>query len=420
MARSESSAVVVGRVRDLVDSGESVVETELGVVLVRGGLPGEQVRVRAEAARQGVRHGQLVEVLTASSARVEPACAVVDRCGGCPMMRLDLTAQRELKRERVLRALRSGGFDCEVALEPVGEGLGYRRRARLAFRRTAQRCLIGYRQGSGHQLVDVDDCPVLDRALNAALGQIRGQLAGALEGSGTLTLDSDDSGRVVVQLICDQPVGPAVYRAAEALASVAPICGVSLRVGTGAPASFADAQVRARASDARPLRAPGFSQANAEVNRRLSELVVELAQPSGARVLELYAGHGNFSVELAGSAAAFWAVEGDRAAAEACRENLAARGLSHARVLAQDVATLSLRERVDVVVLDPPRAGAKPLAALVERARAQRVVYVSCHMTTLARDLKALAPLGFRAERAHALDMFPQTAHIEAIVLLKK
>jgi 23S rRNA (uracil1939-C5)-methyltransferase len=163
-------------------------------------------------------------------------------------------------------------------------------------------------------------------------------------------------------------------------------------------------------------QAHGFSQVNAAVNQRLRELVSELAQPQESRVLELYAGHGNFSLGLSEHATQLLAVEGDTAAADACRKNLRARERTHAQVLASDVRALQLKERYDVVVLDPPRGGCPNLAALVQAARPQRVVYVSCHMTTLSRDLRALHAAGFVVDRVHALDMFPQTGHVEAVV----
>jgi 23S rRNA (uracil1939-C5)-methyltransferase len=415
--------VLEGRVRDVVDSGESVIETESGVVLVRGGMPGERVRVRIEEQRQGAQRGSLLEVLEASASRVVPVCKLAEQCGGCPLMALELDAQRALKAERLARALTNAGAPpgFAVQVENVGSSLGYRGRARLAFRRLAQRSLIGYRQHAGHQLVDVDVCVVLEPALQNALGSIRERLAPSLEGSGEIELAVRDDARVVAQIRCDAPVGAAMYAAAEALTrEPTPFAGVTLRIGDGAPARFGEIERALVASDRGVLHAPAgaFAQANSEVNRRLSELVVELAEPDGARVIELYAGHGNFSVALAARARAFWAVEGDPAAADACRKNLATRGFAHARVFAQDVGKLRFEERAEVVVLDPPRAGAKPLADIVRAVRASRVVYVSCHMTTLARDLKALCALGFRVERAHLLDMFPHTAHVEAVVRL--
>jgi 23S rRNA (uracil1939-C5)-methyltransferase len=415
--------VLEGRVRDVVDSGESVIETEAGILLVRGGLPGERVRVRSEEQRQGAQRGSLLEVLEASASRVVPTCKLVEQCGGCPLMALELGAQRALKTERLSRALKSvdTADALQVQLETVGSALGYRGRARLAFRKLAQRTLLGYREHAGHQLVDVDVCVVLEPALQNALQLLRERLAPSLEGTGEIELAVRDDARVIVSIRCDAPVSAAVYAAADALSRALPIAGVALRIGDGAPARFGELDRALSAFDGGVLHAPAdsFAQANAEVNRRLSELVATLAEPADARVLELYAGHGNFSVALAAHALTFCAVEGDIAAAEACRKNLAARGFANSRVVAHDVSRLSLDERADVVVLDPPRAGAKQLADIVRSVRATRVVYVSCHMTTLARDLKALAPLGFRVDRAHMLDMFPHTAHVEAVVRLR-
>ena len=144
------------------------------------------------------------------------------------------------------------------------------------------------------------------------------------------------------------------------------------------------------------------------------------AEASAARVLELYAGHGNFTCGLAAQAAQLTAVEGEAAAVEACRANLRARERVNARVMVADVRTLPLREHYDVVVLDPPRGGCAELSRLVAQSRAARVVYISCHMTTLSRDLRALQQAGFVVDRAHALDMFPQTGHVEAVVRMRK
>jgi 23S rRNA (uracil1939-C5)-methyltransferase len=155
---------------------------------------------------------------------------------------------------------------------------------------------------------------------------------------------------------------------------------------------------------------------NAAVNEQLTALVLSLAAPEGARVLELYAGHGNFTLGIAARAESLLAVEGDVAAAEACRQNLRVLGHKHARVLTADVRELTVRERYDVVVLDPPRGGCATLAGLAGQTRPQRVVYISCHMTTLQRDLRALHAAGYVADRVHALDMFPQTGHVESVV----
>lgn len=409
--------------RDVTDAGDAVVETSEGLVMVSGGLPDEQVRVRVVRSRAGVLHGSLLAVLSASPERVAAACSLAERCGGCPLMPLALSAQHALKARRVGRAVEGlGGPALQVSFESNGPSLTYRRRARLAFRRLGAALVLGYRAHGRSQLVDVAHCPVLTLPLQAALVQLREVLAPALTGSGEIELDGVSEAAVHVSVRCDVAVAPAAYRAAEALALRAPIVGVALAVADGAPACYGETPEAGIAHDGAPLwaKAHGFSQVNAAVNARLRELVLELAEPQDSRVLELYAGHGNFSLSLSAQASRLLAVEGDAGAVQACRANLRARDRAHAQVLLCDVRELSARERYDVVVLDPPRGGCPNLSELVQQARPQRVVYVSCHMTTLGRDLRALQAQGFRADRVHALDMFPQTGHVEAVVRMQR
>jgi 23S rRNA (uracil1939-C5)-methyltransferase len=426
--RSESrkgprDVVLEGRVRDVSDAGDSVIETEQGIVMARGALPGEQVRVRVTDSRRGVLRGAVLGISSASPDRIEPQCGLSERCGGCPLMALTLDAQRALKLERVRRAL-VGVCAAGVVtqLEERGAPFGYRRRARFAWKQVGRSVVLGYHAHGSRQLIDVAACPVLEPALAQALLAVRSVLIPLLTGSGEIELSALDSDHVFASVRCDAVLPPESYRAAETLACTPPVVSVALRMNDGAPARFGSIVGSARGLDGAPLLTPaeGFSQVNAAVNTRLGELVLELAEAPGARVLELYAGQGNFSIGLAAQAESLIAVESNQASASACRDNLRARGYERARVIASDVATARVPDRCDVIVLDPPRGGAPELAGLAVRTRAQRVVYVSCHMTTLARDLRALHAVGFEADRVHALDMFPQTAHVEAVVRMRR
>jgi 23S rRNA (uracil1939-C5)-methyltransferase len=409
--------VLEGRVRDVTDAGDAVVETERGIVMARGALPDERVRVRIDAARGGVLRGAVLAVLSPSPDRIQPDCVLSERCGGCPLMSLALGAQRRLKLERVERAV-SGlfGQPTAIQLEELGPAFGYRRRARFAFKQISRSVVLGYRAHASQQLIDVAQCPVLDPALAEALLGVRSLLVPVLAGAGEIELSTLEPGQVYVSVRAAAALPAESYRAAEALAARAPVVSVALRVADGAPARFGQAALDATQSAA----GDGFSQVNATVNARLQELVFELAETRAARVLELYAGQGNFTLGLAQHAESLIAVESNPASANACRERLRAHHCLQARVIASDVANARLPDRCDVIVLDPPRAGAAELAGLAVRARAQTVVYVSCHMTTLGRDLRALHAAGFVADRVHALDMFPQTAHIEAVVRMRR
>jgi 23S rRNA (uracil1939-C5)-methyltransferase len=417
--KQTNGSVLEGRVRDVTDAGDAVIETAQGLVFAAGGLPNEQVRVRVSGSRSGVLHGSVISVLAASPDRVEPACALTERCGGCPLMSLKLEAQHQLKAKRLARALDGlSEAPLSITVESHGSALGYRRRARLAFRKLGSGLVLGYHVHAQSQLVDVGSCPVLTPPLQAALGHVRELLGLVLAGSGEIDLDSSSETDVHVAIRSESTLLPAAYAAAQQLAQRSPIVGVGLSVAGGAPARYGVSESARLDADGALIESAvhGFSQVNAAVNARLRELVTELAEPQDSRVLELYAGHGNFTLGLAAHARQLLAVEGDVAAVEACRKNLRARERTHAQVIASDVRTLQLKERFDVVVLDPPRGGCQSLAALVQSARPRHVVYVSCHMTTLSRDLRALHAQGFVADRVHALDMFPQTGHVEAVV----
>ena len=407
--------------RDVTDAGDAVVETQGGLVLAPGGLPGEQVRVRVSGSRAGVLHGSVLSVLLASPDRVAAACGLAERCGGCPLMSLSLSAQHALKAKRVAHAIHGHGLSAQeppINVESHGPALGYRRRARLAFRKVGSGLVVGYRAHGQNQIVDVEACPVLTLPLQAALSQVRAHMYAVLAGAGEIDLDSLNDTDVHVAIRADAALAPEAYGAAGRLAGAAPIVGVALSVAGGAPARYGQEPAARQDRDGLPVEstAHGFSQVNAAVNARLRDLVVELAEPAGSRVLELYAGHGNFTLGLSAHAERLVAVEGDSAAVAACRSNLKARGRSQAQVQSADVRALQLKERFDVVVLDPPRGGCPSLAALVDAARPRRVVYVSCQMTTLSRDLRALHAKGFSVDRVHVLDMFPQTGHVEAVV----
>jgi 23S rRNA (uracil1939-C5)-methyltransferase len=148
--------------------------------------------------------------------------------------------------------------------------------------------------------------------------------------------------------------------------------------------------------------------------------VEELAQPERARALELYAGHGNLTFALA-SAASLVAIESDAAAVDALRAQLLERGFPHVQVRCADAAEGARGgSPVDVAVLDPPRSGARAAIAALLKRNPARIVYVSCDLATLERDLRALTDACYRVDRALAFDMFPQTAHLESVVRLQR
>ncbi len=409
--------VVRGEVRAIARGGDAVVQTSDGVVLVPAALPAEKVEVALRSSKRGAARGRLKRVLEPSPERRMPPCADASRCGGCPLMIAEPSLQRDIKLGFLRDACRGlpGASDVDVRWFASPAELGYRRRARLAWHRE----VIGYRRLGSNRVIPIDECMVLMEPLQRAWRDARDCLASSLGGDGEIQLQLTGDEQVVATLSSNDAQGPALYAACEALWERPAIAGVALRVGgAGQAAVWGSTRVILEARGG-ALEAPaaGFSQANDGVNAMLVEEVARLARVEGAKVLELHAGIGNFTVALAADAKTLVAVEQDPEAVAACKRNLDARGL-RARVVAGD-ANHPPKGRYDVVVLDPPRQGAK---AFFERGAVlphpARIIYVSCDTATLARDLRLAADAGYRIDFAAGFDMFPQTAHLESLVRL--
>ena len=413
-----SKHLVEGDVRAVGRGGDAVVETPNGVVLVPGALPGERVELTLTSSKRGAARGHLTRVLRASAERREPSCADARRCGGCPLMIASPELQRDIKQGFLREACRGlpGADDTEIEWVDSVRELAYRRRARLAWHRDT----IGYRQLHSKRVTDIRECIVLMEPLREGWSEVRKCLSSSLRGSGDIQLQLTGADRVVVDLHANDDQAPELFEACDALSHRPVIAGVTLRTSNaGRPATWGESDVTSRTGEGDTLEGPAgaFSQANDSVNARLVESVVELAEPAGLRVLELHCGIGNFTVGLAAQAKTLVAVEQDPRAVEACQGNLKRRGLQ-ARVAVGD-ANQPPKGRYEVIVLDPPRQGAK---ALFEHGHVlpgpKRVVYVSCDTATLARDLRLATAKGYRVDRLIGFDMFPQTAHLESLVRL--
>lgn len=326
---------------------------------------------------------------------------------------------RQSKLEWVTRAV--GGV-VTVLWHAAPSRVGYRRRARLAFDSRQGRLSVGYRQARGHGIASIDACMVLEPILASALVLLQNTL-GQADGPGEIRLAIGARGLAIAAIRASRPQPSAFYRALESLVRADRFAGISLAVvegsATGA-AVFGDPGEQTPCGDGRPLHgtADGFSQANDAVALEMANVVTAWAEPVGARVLELYAGHGHLTMGLAAAALSLTTVEASSEATAALLTNLETRGYL-ATVIAGDAAGAP-NSRVDVVVLDPPRTGAEAALSCVIAACPSRIIMVSCDPRTLARDLRRLEAGGYDITRAAAFDMFPGTAHVESVVRLDR
>jgi len=338
------------------------VETPTRVVFVRHAIPGERVRMRITEGTDGDRfwRADAVAVLEPSPDRVEPPCpyAGPGRCGGCDFQHVALPAQRDLKAAVVREQLqRLAGLDVPVVVEAVP---GDRPEVERGLRWRTRQSYVLTPQGRAMRKHRSHDTIAIDDCLIAA------------------TDAREPAPGVVTESVAGR--------------------------------SFA-------------VAADGFWQVHPAAPATLVEAVLDLLTPqAGESVLDLYAGVGLFAAFLAervGPNGRVIAIEGDPRASE-----LSARNVPTAEIAAGDVARMlasSYLEEVDLVVLDPPREGARrPVVEAVAARRPRAVAYVACDPAALARDVALFAEHGYRLERLRAFDLFPMTHHVECVALLTR
>ncbi|HET7675164.1 MAG TPA: 23S rRNA (uracil(1939)-C(5))-methyltransferase RlmD [Gammaproteobacteria bacterium] len=404
------------------------------ILVLPGALPGERVSYTLRRERSRHAEGRLEAVLERAPQRVEPLCPHFGACGGCKLQHLDPAAQLEAKQDQVLSTLaRLARLEPAHVSAPIaGDPWGYRRRARLSVKYLPgqQRVVVGFRAESSARIAALAHCNTLVPAVGTRLDAIAELIASLdiRERIPQIEVAAGDNAVALVLRVLDPPS----TNDCKKLAAFG--CGHNLWVylQTGGTDSVAPLDPAAPAlyydlphHDIRVYFEPiDFIQVNGAVNAALVDAVVELLDPAtDETVLDLFSGLGNFSLPLARRAGQVVAVEGGAAAVARGRANAAANGLSNVDFVQADLFADQRRAgwltgKIDVVVLDPPRSGAREILPLVAARHPRRIVYVSCHPATLARDAAELVQrLDYRLSAAGVADMFPHTNHVESIAV---
>lgn len=418
-------------VTELAPGGDAVAHLEHGgerrAVFVRGGCPGDTLDVDVDWSTRPAR-GRLVDVRTASADRAAAPCPYAARCGGCDWMHVSRTGQLAAHVAHVRAALPAAARGLEVRAHPAPHDLAYRDRARLHARGAGGHAVVGPNEARTRTPLDVDRCAVLDPALDAARARVAALLEG-LHGTaevslalGTFEHEPRRASASVLLFDGTRPAPASLFAGAERAVRDGALAGVRvLSPGALRPAVVGDPTPWTVAADGQPLRgaAGGFAQANPDVNALLGRRVAELAGDGAGKLVELYAGAGNLTVMLARREGPVVSIEAEPSSCEAARANLDARGL-HARVTNADASAYEPSRSAPVVVLDPPRTGARAACERLAAGPTKRLVYVSCDTPTLARDLAIMCAGPWIVRTVDALEMFPHTSHVEAIVSLDR
>jgi 23S rRNA (uracil1939-C5)-methyltransferase len=400
-----SRSVAVGEtyevaIEKLVYGGDGLAHVGTQAVFVPLAAAGDFVRVRIVECERNYARGVIEEMLEPSPMRRTPPCPYFGVCGGCQLQHLDYQAQLEAKASFVRESLRRTGnieWDEEIGVRSAEE-FGYRSRAEIKVARDEDgRPRIGYFRSGTRAVCEVENCLILLPAANRELQRLRAESS----------LIPNDATRVYLTVGDDEvivtPANGEDGRAAEfdSMGTTSQrIAGINYGFG-----------VRS------------FFQGNRLL---VEELIKEaIGDAAGKFAVDLYAGVGLFSLQLAKTFEQVCAVEGNKTAANHGVENVRLNGLNNVRYEPISVeAWLKYKSaevpRPDFALLDPPRAGAG--VSVIERLAAMgppELTYVSCDPATLARDLRLLIDYGYRINSITALDMFPQTFHVETVARLR-
>jgi len=382
----------------------------MGVLFVRWALPGEVVSVRIVGRKRDYAFAEAVEVLSPSPRRVDPPCEVFGVCGGCQLQHSDYPYQLEMKREILREAFRRiGKTDVAPEIAPPSEPFGYRYRGRFQVEGEE----VGFHASLSRRLVPVSRCPLMIGAINAVLPGLRG-----------LGRNAKVSG---VQVASDGVRASAYFPGVPfGKGVVEQLAGRTGGVLSGArfeDRSWGEERIILPLDGISYSVSPrGFFQANWRMNqamvRRIGAILGELGISAGARLLDLYAGAGNFALPLAAKVREVVAVEGEARSFKELRGNVRENALGNVRIVRSSVEAFRPEGRFDALVLDPPRSGLSERAVgRVREIAAGNVFYVSCNPSTLARDVRSLSDR-YDLSSLEMHDFFPNTHHVEALAVL--
>lgn len=428
----QPGAVLEVEIEKAVFRGLSLARHEGQVILVRGGYPGELWRVRVvETGRQYLRAEAEQALRTVPGRRASP-CPWFPECGGCSYQDLTYTEQLALKRAVLTDALSRAKVPPPEPIEIVASPeRGWRMRASLHVQSTSKGACLGLTASASHRVIDFDVCAQLSSRANAVVDGLRGALRKEPDLAGRLRrveLAESQAGDRLVAAFAGELNAPDLDRLSHLGRAIPDLDGLGAVVQRGARHTFAslvgETHVGATARTvALRWHLWSFFQANRFL---LDALVDEVARgiPEGGALLDLYGGVGLFALPLAEQARRVVCVEGDPVAAADARANAQQAGRSNVRVVQADVLRALRREPASAderIILDPPRTGlGKGLVPAIALRKPLAIVYVSCDPPTLGRDLAQFTAAGYRVSRITALDLFPNTFHVETVVHLAR
>lgn len=435
-------------IKKVVNGGQGIASLTEGLtVMVKYALPGETINIKNISPKKGYATADIGTILSPHSNRIVPHCQKYGICGGCDLMHCSYQTQLEIKRE-IIKDLLSRQLPHQKNIEDLvrpplasTEQFHYRQRIRLSVTNNGQ---FGFKKCQSHQIIPIKQCPIARPEINQALLFLDGaeQFKELLHNIAEFELQwNPDNNKISLILVLKKKPRPATFNTARQLLDTDANIDVIMFTGNG----FATETVSGKGKHKKaylgftcstqddnlpPIHysweTGSFCQVNLEQNQAMINTVLDLLQVTGTdTVLDLFCGMGNFSIPLAFKAKSVCGVEGQRSSIRSARSNAEKHGLSNTTFIQKDIASCCKEfekdnNMFDYIILDPPRAGVPGLTTALSRLVKKRLLYISCDPATLCRDLSTLLQTNFTIRHIQPVDMFPQTHHIETMVLLEK
>ncbi|MCE5189480.1 MAG: 23S rRNA (uracil(1939)-C(5))-methyltransferase RlmD [Eubacteriales bacterium] len=433
-------------IESLTSEGQGVARVDGYAVFIVGALVGEEVKAHVIKVMPSYAIAKAIEIIKPSPDRVRPACPVFAQCGGCALWHLSYPAQLRQKQQWVEDALVRLGAFSGVPMQPIvgmEEPVRYRNKGSFPFGVAGSGAVFGFYAERSHRLVPFSDCLIQDERIVDAARRV----AAWANASGIPVYDETTGeghlrhvvarttadGELMVVVVTKGPL-----KKKDDLLSFLEDCDsvwhnentrdTNVVFGDRFTLLSGKAALTETIGDKRFLVSPqSFLQVNRIQTRALYETAREfLAAKPEETVVDAYCGVGTISLFVAGDCRRVIGVEQVAPAVEDAKANAKANGVSNAEFVCGNVEDvlprlIAAKEQIDAIVLDPPRKGCEEAAlAAIAQSSVSRVVYVSCNPATLARDCKYLSEHGFALSAVRPVDMFPQTCHMETVVLMER
>ncbi|RMH34703.1 MAG: class I SAM-dependent RNA methyltransferase [Nitrospirae bacterium] len=433
----ETAAVV----EKLVAGGKGLVRIDGKVMLVDGGIPGERVIVRPRAKHRGVQHATVTTVLESADARVPPLCPRYGQCGGCQLQHLDYAAQLVHKEAMLRDALTRIGKLPESELAPIVPSpspLGYRSHVRWRVFQQKGQFRLGFNEAHSHRGVETAVCPLISEAMRHIAQEVEERLAPYRTLPVNLTsveLRASPMGTALLNFEGEATSSRYGRQFLDLFQGIARVVGASLELEHSLVDSTRSRRWRWEEGktalwfpfNGLSLRVSqrAFLQANWPVYEAIGQTLIQwIGEGERRRILELYAGSGALGLSLARRGALVTLVEPNPWALADARKSAAIGHIGRCRFRCASAETFLssiASDEYDLVMVDPPRGGLAPhVRHELKRIRVPRLLYLSCDVATLARDIRDLRENGYDVARVQPFDMFPQTGHLETLVELTR